>query len=147
MFEYPPVGFHFVVAFELFPQTPNDFRFQEVSGLDVSVEMETVREGGQNRFAHQLPTRTSYSDITLKRGMFFGSGITFWCKHAIEDFVFQPTNIMISLLNAEHIPLQSWYIVNAIPKRWSVSNFNAEENSVVVESLTLSYNYFNYLGI
>ena len=143
----PPVGFHFLVVFELFPQTPNDFRFQEVSGLEVDMEMEQVKEGGQNRFTHQLPVRNRYTDITLKRGMFIGSGITLWCKNAIENFVFQPTNVLISLLNADHLPLQSWYVVNAIPKKWQVSNFNAQENSVAIESLVLSYNYFTIIGV
>ena len=143
----PPVGFHFLVVFELFPQTPQDFRFQEVSGLDVEIEMEPVKEGGQNRFTHQLPVRNRYTDITLKRGLFVGSGITLWCKNAIEDFLFVPTNVLISLLSPEHIPLQSWYIVNAVPKKIQVSNFNAQENSVVVESLVLSYNYFTTIGV
>ncbi len=143
----PPVGFHFLVVFELFPQTPQDFRFQEVSGLDVEIEMEPVKEGGQNRFTHQLPVRNRYTDITLKRGLFIGSGITLWCKNAIEDFLFVPTNVLISLLTPEHIPLQSWYVVNAVPKKIQVSNFNAQENSVVVESLVLSYNYFTTIGV
>jgi phage tail-like protein len=143
----PPVGFHFLVVFELFPQTPQDFRFQEVSGLDVEVEMEPIKEGGQNRFTHQLPVRTAYTDITLKRGLFIGSGITLWCKNAIEDFLFVPTNVLISLLSPEHLPLQSWYVVNAVPKKIQVSNFNALENSVVVESLVLSYNYFTTIGV
>ena len=143
----PPVGFHFLVVFELFPQTPQDFRFQEVSGLDVEVEMEPVKEGGQNRFTHQLPVRNRYTDITLKRGLFIGSGITLWCKNAIEDFLFVPTNVLISLLSPEHLPLQSWYVVNAVPKKIQVSNFNAQENSVVVESLVLSYNYFTTIGV
>ena len=143
----PPVGFHFLVVFELFPQTPQDFRFQEVSGLDVEIEMEPVKEGGQNRFTHQLPVRNRYTDITLKRGLFIGSGITLWCKNAIEDFLFVPTNVLISLLTPEHIPLQSWYVVNAVPKKIQVSNFNAQENSVVIESLVLSYNYFTTIGV
>ena len=143
----PPVGFHFLVVFELFPQTPQDFRFQEVSGLDVELEMEPVKEGGQNRFTHQLPVRNRYTDITLKRGLFIGSGITLWCKNAIENFVFVPTNVLISLLTPEHIPLQSWYVINAIPKKITISNFNAQENSVVVESLVLSYNYFTTIGV
>ncbi|MCY7421146.1 MAG: phage tail protein [Chitinophagaceae bacterium] len=143
----PPVGFHFLVVFELFPQTPQDFRFQEVSGLDVELEMEPIKEGGQNRFIHQLPVRNRYTDITLKRGLFIGSGITLWCKNAIENFVFVPTNVLISLLTPEHIPLQSWYVINAIPKKITVSNFNAQENSVVVESLVLSYNYFSTIGV
>jgi phage tail-like protein len=147
LFAYPPVGFHFLVVFELFPQTPNDFRFQEVSGLEVDMEMEQIKEGGQNRFTHSLPVRNRYTDITLKRGMFIGSGITLWCKNAIENFVFQPTNVLISLLNADHLPLQSWYVVNAIPKKWQVTSFNAQENSVAIESLVLSYNYFTSIGV
>ena len=147
MFEYPPVGFHFLVTFQLFPQTPNDFRFQEVSGLDVEMEMETFIEGGQNRFAWQLPKRTRYSDLVLKRGMFMGSGIVQWCQNAFENFAFEPTNLTIALLNNLHVPVQAWYVVNAIPKRWSISNFNAEENSVVVESITLSYQFFNVISV
>src|SRR5262249_6496563 len=102
---------------------------------------------GQNRFTWQLPKRTRYSDITLKRGFAVGSGILSWCKDALENFVFQPVNITISLLNEQHIPIQSWYVVNAIPKRWTVSSFNAQESSIVIESITLSYQYFNIMGV
>ena len=147
MFDYPPVGFHFLVTFELFPQTPNDFRFQEVSGLDVEMEMETFLEGGQNRFSWKLPKRTRYSDLVLKRGMFMGSGIVLWCQNAFENFVFEPVNLTIALLNESHVPLQAWYVVNAIPKKWSISNFNAQENSIVIESITLSYQFFNVISV
>ncbi len=147
MFEYPPVGFHFLVSFQLFPETQNDFRFQEVSGLDAEIEMESFAEGGQNRFTWQAPKRTRYSDITLKRGMFIGSGIVLWCRNAMENFVFEPANITIALLNEKHLPLQAWYIVNAIPKKWSISSFNAQENSVVVESITLTYQFFNVISV
>ena len=147
MFEYPPVGFHFIVSFQLVPETHYDFRFQEVSGLDVEIEMESFVEGGQNRFTWQVPKRARYSDITLKRGMFIGSGIVLWCRNAFEKFIFDPTNITIALLNDKHVPLQAWYVVNAIPKKWSISSFNAQENSVVVESITLSYQFFNVISV
>lgn len=145
VFDTPSPGFHFLVAFELFPPLPADFKFQEVSGLDVEMETEALKEGGQNRFTHQLPIRAKYSDIVLKRGMFFGSGILMWCRQAMENFEFKPVNVLISLLNSDHLPLNSWYVVNAIPKKWQVSNFNAMENSLVIETLTLSCQYFNML--
>ncbi len=147
MFTYPPVGFHFSVTFELFPQTPNDSRFQEVSGLEMIMEMEPIAEGGQNRFTWELPVKAKYSDLMLKRGMFIGSGILMWCKNAFENFVFEPVNILIALLNDQHVPVQAWYVVNAIPKKWSVSAFDAEKSSVVVESITLSYQYFNIISV
>jgi phage tail-like protein len=109
--------------------------------------MEAIKEGGNNRFTHQLPLRTKYEDIVLKRGLFIGSGIILWCRNAIENFEFSPLNILISLLNEYHVPVYNWHVINAIPKNWKVSNFNAEENSIVVETLTLSYQYFDALLI
>jgi phage tail-like protein len=144
MAQYPLTGFHFIVNFQLFPE---DFRFQEVGGLDVEIEMESFVEGGQNRFTWQLPKRTRYSDITLKRGLFTGSKVLRWCKDAIENFIFLPDNITISLLNEKHEPVQSWFVASAIPKKWSVSGFNAQENSIVVESITLSCQYFTILDV
>ena len=147
MFEYPPVGFHFAVAFQLAVQVPAfDSFFQEVSGLDAEIEMESFTEGGQNRFSWQLPKKVRYSDITLKRGLFVGSGIVLWCRNAFENFVFEPVNVTIALLNDKHVPLQAWYVVNAIPKKWSISGFNAQENSIVIESITLSYEFFNVIS-
>ena len=145
--EYPLVGFHFVVGFELFPQMAHDFRFQEVSGLSVDVEMESFKEGGQNRFEHQLPVRMKYSDLTLKRGMFtLPSAIEAWCINAVQNFIFQPSNLLISLLNEAHVPVQNWYVVNAIPKKVEFATLNAEQNQIAIQTLVLSYNYFNILN-
>jgi phage tail-like protein len=146
MTRYPPGGFHFLVTFELPKNVTDDTRFQEVSGLDVEMEMESFTEGGQNRFTWQLPKRARYSDITLKRGMLIQSPLISWCRDALENFLFLPANLTISLLNDQHAPIMSWYVVSAIPKKWSMSGLNASENSIVVESLTLSYRYFNIVA-
>lgn len=143
-FEYPQVGFHFMVLFEILPQFPNDVRFSEVSGLSTELEMESKPEGGEHRFVHNLPVRTKYGDVTLKRGKFLGSGILHWCHKAFDEFKFEPSNVLISLMTSDHIPLYNWYLINAIPKRLEVSGFNAQNNEVVVETLVLSYQYFKY---
>lgn len=144
---YPPVGFHFMVVFEMFPQTPQDVRFQSVSGLNVSISPETIAEGGENRFKHQFPSVPEYNKLILKRGLFLGSFVSHWCRNSIENFDFQPKNILISLLNAEHIPLNVWHVFNAYPTRIEISDFNAEQNSLVVETLELTYQYFKPIGL
>jgi phage tail-like protein len=143
-FDTPQVGFHFLVLFEIFPQFPNDVRFQEVSGLSVDIEMETRAEGGEHRFVHNLPVRAKFGDVTLKRGKFLGSGILHWSRRAIDEFDFEPSNVMISLMNADHVPLYNWYLINAIPKKLEISGFNAQNSEIVVETLVLSYQYFKY---
>ena len=143
MFDAPAVGFHFSVVFEL-PQIPADMRYQEVSGLTSSAEFETLAEGGENRFQHQLPVRLSHSDITLKRAAPLGSPVAHWARQALEKFEFKPANVMISLLNEQHIPLRNWYVVGATPKRFDISGFNAMQSELVTETLVLTCQYVTY---
>lgn len=144
---YPPPGFHFSVIIEMFPQTPQDFRFQSVSGLSVDIATETVQEGGENRFKHQFPGVPQYGKLILKRGLMKGSFIVNWCKNAIEKFEFEPHNVIVALLNEKHIPTAAWHVVNAYPTKWSVSEFNAEQNTLVIETLELTYQYYTTIGL
>ncbi|MBD4689174.1 phage tail protein, partial [Xanthomonas citri pv. citri] len=82
-----------------------------------------------------LPVRTKYPDLSLKRGMLTDSDVINWCIKAFRDRQFDPVQISIMLLNEQHQPLKTWNIFNAWPKKWSVSDFNAQENTVVVETL------------
>lgn len=139
---YPPVGFHFRVDFLDIQTVEDDIRFQSVSGLTVDMETETIKEGGENRFTHTLPGRTKYSNLVLKRGVLTDSGVISWCRDAFENFTFQPTTVQVHLLNTSHEPLISWTLTHAWPRKWSVSDLNAAEGSVLVETLELTYNFF-----
>ena len=141
MIYYPPVGFYFKVTFGLVDLPDVECNFQEVNGLDASFEMETVKEGGQNQFVHRLPTNPTYGNLILKRGMLVNSTLINWFAEALQNFNFQPVQVTVNLLNKEQKPLAAWVFENAIPVKWSVSGFNAMENSLVAESIELSYNY------
>jgi phage tail-like protein len=138
---YPPVGFHFRVEF-LNLGNNNDQRFQSVTGLNVDYDTETFKEGGENRFEHKLPVRTKYPDLSLKRGMLTDSAVIKWCIDAFQSRIFNPVQVNVSLLNEEHVPIITWQFFKVWPKKWSVGDFNANENTVVIETLDLSYNYF-----
>ncbi|WP_080778371.1 phage tail protein [Chryseobacterium phocaeense] len=144
----PIVGFHFSVVFELMPQFSIDTKFQNVSGLKATIETESYTEGGQNRFKHNLPLRSGYQDLVLKRGLTSEmSGLSMWCSQAIENFIFHPANLVVSLLNENGIPVKVWYVSHAIPLSYEFSEFNAEENKIVVETITLKYNFFKEIPI
>ena len=139
---YPPVGFHFKVEF-VGIGNDNDIRFQSVSGLSIEYDTESFKEGGENRFEHKLPVRTKYADLSLKRGMLTDSKVIEWCLKAFENREFQPAQINVLLLNENHQPIKRWEVIDAWPKKWSVSDLNALENGVVIETLDLAYKYFN----
>ena len=141
----PPIGFHFKVEFQGISTKKNDHQFQSVSGLSVDLETEEIAEGGENRFKHKIPVRTKYPNLILKRGMLLDSGVIEWCRKALENFEIVPIDLTVKLLNEKHEPLASWGVVHAYPVKWNVSDFNAEENKLAIETLELSYNYFNVL--
>ena len=138
---YPPVGFHFKVEFSGIGND-NDCRFQSVSGLNVEYDTESFKEGGENRFEHKLPNRTKYPDLSLKRGMLTDSEVIKWCLKAFQQREFKPADVYVTLLNEKHSGIKTWHFRKAWPRKWSVSDFNAQENSIVVETLDLSYAYF-----
>jgi phage tail-like protein len=135
-------GFHFRVEFlgQGFPE--NDSRFQSVGGLEVSVDTESVREGGENRFEYALPVKTSYATLSLKRGVVRDSGVIDWLKETMESLQVKPLDVLVSLLDQDHQALMSWNVKHAWPRKWSVSELNAMNNELVVESLDLQYLYF-----
>lgn len=142
---YPPIAFHFKVEFteiDGVTVSKNDHQFQSVSGLNIELETEEIAEGGENRFKHVIPIRTKFSNLVLKRGMLVDSGVIKWVQKALEGFEFSPANLIVSLLNEKHEALQTWNIVHAIPVKWEVGDFNAEENKLAIETLELTYNYF-----
>ncbi len=138
---YPPWGFYYKVEFGI-STNKDDVRFQTVSGLSVEYDMEEYKEGGENRFVHKLPVRTKYADLVLKRGMLTDSEVIRWFLNAFRDREFSPTDINVILMNEQNEPLRTWKIAHAIPKKWLVSDLNANESSVVIETMELTYRYF-----
>ncbi len=139
---YPPWGFYFKVVFNDVSLDTNDVRFQSVSGLSVEYDYESYKEGGENRFEHKLPVRTKYADLVLKRGMLVDSAVIQWALDAFNNRIFKPAMITVNLMNEKSEPLRSWNVVEAIPKKWIVSDFNSSENGIVIETMELSYRYF-----
>ena len=138
---YPPWSFYYKVEFAI-SRSKNDVRFQSVSGLSVEYDVEEYKEGGENRFTHKLPVRTKYADLLLKRGMVTDSGVTEWLLRAFRERDFVPTDVNVILMNEQGQPLRTWKVAHAIPRKWLVSDLNANENAIVIETMELSYRYF-----
>ena len=143
---YPPVGFYFKVVIDGMPDS--DSEFQELTGLSMNLDTQSVKEAGENRFTHQLPLPARADPLILKRGIKISSPLAEWCRKAIEEFSFSPRNLHVFLLDVEGgsggqpKPLVAWYLVHAYPTKWEVTGLNAMNSEVVVETIQINYNYF-----
>lgn len=141
---YQTVNFHFKVEFEFDRAKALDINFQSVTGLDSTLETETIKEGGENRFEHIVPVRRKYGPLLLKRGLLTPaeSGVTQWLQQAFDDVQVSPIpTVNIKLLNEDHQPLLQWTVNNVWPRSWKIGELNAERGEVLIETLELNYNY------
>ncbi len=153
---YPPAGFHFKVFIAGFPQDGLDTAFQEVEGISMNLETTPLIEGGMNYMSRKLPVRTSYGDLKLKRGMIpMDSKLAKWC---FDSFGTNSNGLIKTKLVTVQLLAESdnggkpklvctWTFNNAYPINWEVSGFNAQQSSVVVESITLTYSFFQVEGV
>jgi len=144
---YPPPGFYFEVTVlgspsSPWPRTAIDGSFQEISGIERELDVDEVREGGENRFTHRLPKRGKHGNLVLKRGLVSeSSALANWAEATIgSDFSepIKPRTLLVTLLSAEH-ELIVWTFSNAYPVKWVTSSFNSTENNIAVETLEMAY--------
>jgi len=143
---YPPGAFYFSVSMVGASQAGIDASFQEVSGIEATLDVENVEEGGENRFSHRLPRIVKYPNLVLKRGLVTsGSLLADWLTSTLAAGLAQPVvpkDLLVTLLNMRKSPLLSWTFTRAFPLRWELAQLNSERNEVLIETLELSYDYF-----
>lgn len=141
---YPPVAFHFVVSFGT-PALDPDCAFREVSGIGPEMELESVAEGGENRFTWQLPKAVKHPRLVLKRGVGpYTSRLVTWCRNVLEGGLEQPVVpklMRVALLDETRAPIRLWSFTNALPVKWEVEPFNSTKNEVAMEKVELAYAY------
>ncbi|MEY2632267.1 MAG: hypothetical protein RIR00_921 [Pseudomonadota bacterium] len=128
------------------PGWGTDTSFQEVSGLSLEMETETVNEGGENRFAYRLPKASRFQNLVLSRGVApRDSVLVRWCRDTLESGLSQPIKtqpIQVSLLNADGQVLHAWSFDNAYPVKWQAETFSSQKNEIAIEKIELAYNQF-----
>jgi len=150
---YPPLGFYFRVSFLNMVPKNLELCFQSVSGLTKEVVTESFREGGQE-FDYALPVKIQYPDLVLKRGIWVPAipksepeEWQAWFFGMMKEFKVNSRDMQISLLSPNGDSLMTWSIKRAWPKKWTIADFNAEENQVVIETMELHYDSFEIVSL
>ncbi|HBY67358.1 MAG TPA: glycerol acyltransferase [Flavobacteriaceae bacterium] len=118
-------------------------QFKSVSGLTVDIDTEKIPlENPDMKFRHSFPSRTRFPNLTLKQGILKSPKVINWCKKAINQYQFSPTDINIKLVNSNEKPVLAWNIINAYPIMWTLKKQKTEGNNIAIDTMELAYNYF-----
>ena len=136
-----PLGCRFAVVFFVGGLIPNpiDLRFQRVSGLSGTVQTVAHREGGERLYTHRLPDMIEYGNLLLERGYAVGSPLNIEFNVAFSMMEFVPSNVLVTLLDENGVPLGGWMFIRAYPVRWATADLDARQNEVLIDTLELAY--------
>lgn len=130
---YPAYNFKVMVGGEAIAH------FTECSGINIEVATAEYREAGQSAVVHQIPTITTYHDITLRYGLTASTSLWEWFLATAQGRV-QRKNVTIFLLDAAgSTPVLQWDLIGAFPKSWTGAVLRATAREVAIESIVLAY--------
>lgn len=112
--------------------------FTAVTGLDITTEVDTIREGGVNDHVHKLPKWTTQADLILTKGQTDLDLIWNWYADVVAGSI-KRKNGSIYLLDNQGLPAMWWDFIEAYPIKWSGPSLDSKTSLVAVESLTLTH--------
>lgn len=129
-------SFQFLVEIDNVSQA----RFQEVGGLDATIDVVEYREGGQVLGTLKFPGQTKHSNLSLKRGYTDDKQLYTW----FEDVMTGRTekirrNISVIQIDMSGKEVFRWNLFNAFPVKYTAPAFNAKGNDLSIETLEVAY--------
>ena len=115
-------------------------RFQEVGGIDATIDVIEYREGGTALGPRLFPGQTKHSRLSLKRGYTDDSTLYTW----FEDVMTGRTenirrNVSIVQIDMNGTEVFRWNLYKAFPVKYTAPAFNAKGNDLSIETLEVAY--------
>ncbi|MEL6381869.1 MAG: phage tail protein [Cyanobacteria bacterium J06626_18] len=117
--------------------------FSECAGLGVTLQVQSITEGGINDQQRLFLDAPKFANVTLKRGITNSLDFWTWLQKILKNETQQRRNVSILLFNQAGETMQCWTLIGAIPIGWKADSLQARSESVVLEELTLAYEGLN----
>jgi len=123
-------------------------RFTEVSGLEFSIEVESIQEGGQNSFEHKLPGRITWPNLVFKRGLTQSDNLFAWMEESSGEGFAKNKNKLtrataaITLMSTTGERLREWSVEGAFPVKWSGPSLSNAQDDQATEELEIAHHGF-----
>lgn len=131
----PLRNFNFLVEIEGITQAS----FSECTGLSSTTEVIEYREGGNNTTVFKLPGKTSYGNITLKRGLTDSLDLWQWRQQVIDGLIQRKHGSLIVFSLDGGTEVLRWNFLNAWPTKCELPAFSGKGNDVAIETLELAH--------
>jgi phage tail-like protein len=112
--------------------------FSECSGIEMSLDVEEYKEGGNNGSSLRFPTRVKWTNLRLKRGMVLNDDLWSWLYNFVQGQVVRRDGV-VTLLDEQQNPVKTWSFRRGLPVKWTGPGMNATNNQVAIEELEIAH--------
>lgn len=139
---YPFTTFNFSVEIEVpgISQQVCSAAFSDCDGLEMTMEVKTIREGGNNGEQIRLTGPLSYGQLTLKRGMTSTFDLWDWFNATLLDASLRAKRAEIVLLARDGKTERARFVLKrCVPIKLKAPVLNAKDGAIAIEELQLAY--------
>jgi phage tail-like protein len=114
----------------------------EVSGLTIEQDIIELKENTPDGdvVVRRLPGRPKAGELTLTRGLTADRGFQNWIRDFRSDQTRAPRKSgSIVIYDYEGTPITTYSIINAWPKKLTISTLKTADSSVLTETLVVAY--------
>ena len=112
--------------------------FSECSGLEMSMQPEEYKEGGNNAAVLKFANRVTWVNLTLRRGLSVSTELWDWHYGFVEGRGRRRDGAVI-LLDATRRPSRVWCFRRGLPVKYSGPQLNATQNAVAIEAIEIAH--------
>ncbi|HTN54228.1 MAG TPA: phage tail protein [Anaeromyxobacter sp.] len=138
---YPFTAFNFAVEIRIPDLSPKacNASFAECDGLEQTLEVKTIREGGNNGRQIRMAGALAFGQLTLKRGMTDGLELWDWVAATVQSPRLR-ADAEVALLAPDGITERARFVLSrCLPVKLKAPPLNARDGMVAVEELQLAY--------
>jgi phage tail-like protein len=113
--------------------------FSECSGLEMTMQADEFKEGGNNGFIHKFPTRIAWSNIILKKGIGAGTALWDWQYGFAVGQGKRRDGVIMLLTDFQQVPHNIWHFRRGLPVKYTGPALNATQSSVAIEAIEIAH--------
>jgi phage tail-like protein len=113
--------------------------FSECDGLEITMEVKSIREGGNNGKQIRLTGPLNYGQLTLKRGMTETFDLWKWASTLLTDPSLRADAEIVMLAADGHTVRAQFVLSRCVPVKLKAPALNAKDGTVAIEELQLAY--------
>jgi phage tail-like protein len=119
--------------------------FSECDGLEQTMEVKTIREGGGNDRQIRLSGPLTFGQLTLKRGMTEGFDLWTWFKDCVANPRLRADAEVVLLAADGSTERARFRLDRCLPVKLKAPALNAKDGQIAIEELQLVYETLQFI--